>query len=178
MITHSVIYILWSLLYYTTFERYGQLGESVLAITWHIYREENCIFFPSAKSSGMICLYKSDIWHRTLWLIFPTDSGMIIIQENVRISLLQIICYWGGVVMATTSITKEFFCKRPKCVWTHEARFGQGSTRSQNGCWICLSEKEQRKISYLCISLRAPLARTSEHGQVDRLRCPRFFLVR
>lgn len=114
MITHSVIYILWSLLYYTTFERYGQLGESVLAITWHIYREENCIFFPSAKSSGMICLYKSDIWHRTLWLIFPTDSGMIIIQENVRISLLQIICYWGGVVMATTSITKEFFVKDQK----------------------------------------------------------------
>lgn len=80
--------------------------------------------------------------------------------------------------MATTSITKEFFVKDQKAFERMRRDLDKEVPVHKMVAESASLKKEQRKISYLCISLRAPLARTSEHGQVDRLRCPRFFLVR
>lgn len=79
--------------------------------------------------------------------------------------------------MATTSITKEFFVKDQKA-FERMKRDLDKEVPVHKMVAKSASLKKSKKISYLCISLRAPLARTSEHGQVDRLRCPRFFLVR
>ena len=80
-----------------------------MSIAYGYNSSTKCFFLNGAIVSG-----KS--WHMISYIMIDISDGFVY-DNNTRkrrISLLQIICYWGGAGMATTSITKEFFIKDQK----------------------------------------------------------------